>query len=154
MGDGGGSHPRDNIALSWLSDELGLSFNWFDNIMKQREVQTEMFADLIEEHYEDKKICIFGKSFKPETNLTVGSPAILLKNILEDRGHEVFNWDPHVDDWDIVLDEEPCCYFIGTKHPEFISFPYEKGSVIIDPWRYISDIEGCMVIRYGDNIND
>ena len=97
---------------------------------------------------------ILGKSFKPETNLTVGSPAILLKNILEDRGHEVFNWDPHVDDWDIVLDEEPCCYFIGTKHPEFISFPYEKGSVIIDPWRYISDIEGCMVIRYGDNIND
>jgi len=154
MGDGGGCHPRDNIALSWLSDELGLSFNWFDNIMKQREVQTEMFADLIEEHYEDKKICILGKSFKPETNLTVGSPALLLKNILEDRGHEVFNWDPHVDDWDIVLDEEPCCYFIGTKHPEFISFPYEKGSVIIDPWRYISDIEGCMVIRYGDNIND
>ena len=154
MGDGGGCHPRDNIALSWLSDELGVSFNWFDNIMKQREVQTEMFADLIEEHCEDKKICIFGKSFKPETNLTAGSPAILLKNILEDRGHEVFNWDPHVDDWDIVLDEEPCCYFIGTKHPEFISFPYEKGSVIIDPWRYISDIEGCMVIRYGDNIND
>ena len=35
-GDGGGCHPRDNIALSWLSDELGVSFNWFDNIMKQR----------------------------------------------------------------------------------------------------------------------
>ena len=24
-------------------------------------------------------------------------------------------------------------YFIGTKHPEFTSFPFEKGSVIIDP---------------------
>ena len=32
MGDGGGCHPRDNIALSWLSDKLGVSFNWFDNI--------------------------------------------------------------------------------------------------------------------------
>ena len=46
MGDGGGCHPRDNIALSWLSDELGLKFNWFDNIMKQREVQTDWLADL------------------------------------------------------------------------------------------------------------
>ena len=50
MGDGGGCHPRDNIALSWLSDKLGVSFNWFDNIMKQREIQTEWFVDLIEEH--------------------------------------------------------------------------------------------------------
>ena len=30
---------------------------------------------------------ILGKSFKPETNITTGSPSILLKNILEERGH-------------------------------------------------------------------
>src|SRR5262249_6729878 len=30
MGDGGGCHPRDNIALSWLSRELGLSYDWFE----------------------------------------------------------------------------------------------------------------------------
>ena len=31
------------LTLSWLSDKLNLSFNWNDNIMKQREKQTEWF---------------------------------------------------------------------------------------------------------------
>ena len=47
MGDGGGCHPRDNIALSWLSEKLEMSYNWFDNIMIQRELQTDWFADLM-----------------------------------------------------------------------------------------------------------
>ena len=157
MGDGGGCHPRDNIALSWLSDELGLSFNWFDNIMKQREKQTEWLADLIEEHSDGLPINILGKSFKPETNIITGSPSILLKNILEERGHPVFMWDPYIDEpWEQIKSNyddsgnESQLYFIGTKHTDFTSFPYEKGSVIIDPWRYIPDIEGCEVIRIGE----
>ena len=56
MGDGGGCHPRDNIALSWLSDKLDLSFNWFDNIMMQRENQTDWLASLIEEQKENQEI--------------------------------------------------------------------------------------------------
>ena len=30
MGDGGGCHPRDNIALSWLAQKLNLSTDWFE----------------------------------------------------------------------------------------------------------------------------
>jgi UDPglucose 6-dehydrogenase len=154
MGDGGGCHPRDNIALSWLSDKLGLSFNWFDNIMKQREVQTEWLADLIEEHSAGLPINILGKSFKPQTNITTGSPSILLNNILEERGHAVFMWDPYVDGpfpTEYGEFDEPQCYFIGTKHEDFVNFPYEKDSIIIDPWRFIPDIYNCKVIRIGDN---
>ena len=151
MGDGGGCHPRDNIALSWLSDKLGVSFNWFDNIMKQREIQTEWFVDLIEEHRNGRDIKILGKAFKPETNIMTGSPSILLKNILEEKGHEVSMWDPHTDD-DSDNETESQLYFIGTKHPEFTSFPFIKGSTIIDPWRYIPDVEGCEVIRVGDRL--
>ena len=47
MGDGGGCHPRDNIALSWLAKKLNLSFNWYESIMSQRELQTEWLAKLI-----------------------------------------------------------------------------------------------------------
>jgi UDPglucose 6-dehydrogenase len=145
MGDGGGCHPRDNIALSWLSDKLGLSFNWFDNIMKQREVQTDWLADLIEETSFKYKGCadgypilILGKSFKPETNITTGSPSILLKNILEERGHkQVSMWDPYIDDRENESQQEPMIYFIGTKHPDFTTYSYNQGSIIIDPWRYI-----------------
>ena len=149
MGDGGGCHPRDNIALSWLSRELNLSHNWFDNIMKQREKQTDWLCDLVEEHCEDKKILILGKSFKSETNITTGSPSILLKNILEERGHKVSMWDPYVDIHKLLTGKEPMVYFIGTKHPDFTSYSYNQGSIIIDPWRYIPEQNNCEVIHIG-----
>ena len=98
MGDGGGCHPRDNIALSWLSDELGLRFNWFDNIMKQREVQTEWLVDMIEKESNGLPITILGKSFKPQTNITTGSPSILLSNILKERGLSATMYDPYIDE--------------------------------------------------------
>ena len=157
MGDGGGCHPRDNIALSWLSDELGLKFNWFDNIMKQREVQTEWLADMIEKESNGLPITILGKSFKPQTNITTGSPSILLSNILRERGLSATMYDPYIDepfdDWQDMseYDGVPQCYFIGTKHEDFVNFPFDDESIIIDPWRYIPDKEGCKVIRIGDN---
>ena len=157
MGDGGGCHPRDNIALSWLSDELGLKFNWFDNIMKQREVQTEWLADMIEKESNGLPITILGKSFKPQTNITTGSPSILLSNILKERGLSAIMYDPYIDepfdDWQDMseYDGVPQCYFIGTKHEDFVNFPFDDKSIIIDPWRYIPDKEGCRVIRIGDN---
>ena len=149
MGDGGGCHPRDNIALSWLSRELDLSHDWFENIMKQREKQTDWLCDLVEEHCEDKKILILGKSFKSETNITTGSPSILLKNILEERGHKVSMWDPYVDIHKLLTGKEPMVYFIGTKHPDFTSYSYNQGSIIIDPWRYIPEQNNCEVIHIG-----
>ena len=157
MGDGGGCHPRDNIALSWLSDELGLRFNWFDNIMKQREVQTEWLADLIEKEANGLPITILGKSFKPQTNITTGSPSILLFNILRERGLSATMYDPYIDepfgDWQDMSEYDglPQCYFIGTKHEDFVNFPFDDNSIIIDPWRFIPDKEGCKVIRIGDN---
>ena len=153
MGDGGGCHPRDNIALSWLSRELDLSYDWFENIMKQREKQTDWLCDLIEEHCEDKKILILGKSFKSETNITVGSPSILLKNLLEERGHKISMWDPYVDTHKLLTGEEPMIYFIGTKHPDFTSYSYNQGSIIIDPWRYIPKVDKCEVIHIGNRLD-
>ena len=153
MGDGGGCHPRDNIALSWLSDELGLRFNWFDNIMKQREVQTEWLADLIEYHHLPGEVIILGKSFKSETNIETGSPAHLLVNILKERNIETIHWDPYVDDYQLDIDR-PRTFFIATKHQEFATFNFPIESIIIDPWRYISEVDRCTIIKLGDNISE
>jgi UDPglucose 6-dehydrogenase len=148
MGDGGGCHPRDNIALSWLARELNLSMDWFENIMMQRERQTDWLADLIEQYGQpEDKVYILGKSFKPETNIQVGSPSILLKNILVERGHEVTMYDPWADE--TAPKFEKGVYFIGTKHPEFGEFDFPQGSVVLDPWRYIPDREGIAVVRIG-----
>lgn len=93
MGDGGGCHPRDNIALSWLARELDLSYDLFEALMISREKQTEWIAQLAMD--EDKPIEILGKAYKPETNLTVGSPALLLASFLEGYGYDFSHKDPY-----------------------------------------------------------
>jgi UDPglucose 6-dehydrogenase len=157
MGDGGGCHPRDNIALSWLARQLDLSYDWFENLMVCREKQTDWLADLVEEQhsrrsYPHKKVGIYGRAFKAGTNLTVGSPATLLENILKERGFDVQMYDPHVDmtacpfDWAGV-------YFVATNHSEFAdpSWRFPQGSIVIDPWRYIPKQGGVEVIPVGAN---
>lgn len=161
MGDGGGCHPRDNIALSHLSQKLNLSYDWFDSIMMQREKQSEWLANLVIDNSENRQINILGKTFKPETNLILGSPSLLLENILIEKQKKVFSWDPYVDDkYENICDKFNWTdnkilhvFFIGTKHPDFIKFKYPNNSIIIDPFRYIYNVKNSKIIRIGDNTN-
>jgi UDPglucose 6-dehydrogenase len=150
MGDGGGCHPRDNIALSWLARSLNLSYDWYENLMICREKQTEWLADLIIDQKQNTglPIVILGKCFKKETNLTVGSPSILLKNLLEERGEEVAMFDPWVDDVFPPI-SAPAVFFIGTNHDAFLQYDFPKDSVVIDPWRMIEKQEGVSLISIG-----
>jgi len=145
MGDGGGCHPRDNIAMSHLARELDLSYDFFDALMTARENQTDWLADLMEMH--DLPKVILGKAFKPETSLVAGSPSILLKNLLEERGHSVTLYDPHIDA--VCPEFGPSVFLIGTKHPEFEHFNFPVGSVVLDPWRYVAAQAGICVIPVG-----
>jgi UDPglucose 6-dehydrogenase len=149
MGDGGGCHPRDNIAMSWLARELPLSHDIFENLMVARESQTEWLADLMCSY--DLPKSIIGYSFKAETNLTVGSAAILLKAILEERGIRPFLYDPHVEGAQRDLARlKPHVFLIGAKHPEFTTLKFPKGSVVIDPWRYLpAQPEGVTLVPVG-----
>ncbi len=115
-----------------------------------RERQTEWLANLIEaEHcrrgFSHRRIGLYGRAFKAGTDLTVGSPAILLENILKERGFEVSAFDPYVDEGKCAFDWAGV-YFVSTRHHEFASpaWPFPAGSVVIDPFRYLpkrSDIE-------------
>lgn len=143
MGDGGGCHPRDNIALSWLARKLGTSFDFFEVLMVARERHCEWLADLINEHRGDLKVFILGRAFKPETNIDVGSPSRLLSEILNVRGV------PHViaDHLHPVIG---ALYFIGTRHESYASYSFPPGSIVIDPFRYIPSMPGVKVIRIGE----
>jgi UDPglucose 6-dehydrogenase len=146
MGDGGGCHPRDNIALSWLAKRKNLSYDIFESIMMAREEQSGWLVDLMCEHKLPK--VILGRSFKPETAIILGSPSILCKNLLEARGHSVSMYDPYID---IKLPSfKPSVFLIGTKHKQFVNFIFPAGSVVIDPWRYIEPTSGVKLIRVGD----
>ena len=158
MGDGGGCHPRDNIAMSWLAKEHDLSFDFFETLMEGREMQTEWLAELLMKTSEESGLPPFmlGEAFKEQTNLTVGSPAILMKNIIEERwGVDVPLHDPHTQQThphEVECPAEPHVFFISTKHGEFTEYKYPDGSIIIDPWRYIPDMDGVTVHRLGENL--
>lgn len=143
MGDGGGCHPRDNIAMSWLASELGLSHNFFEDIMAARENQTKFLISLIESAHNltGLPIIILGKAFKPETDLTTGSPAMLLSYMLPYDHIHVEDIGPDI--------TTPAVYFIGTKHARYIGYSFPTGSVVIDPFRYIPEQKGVTIIKIG-----
>ena len=144
MGDGGGCHPRDNIAMSWLSNRLGLEYNYYDFIMKKREKQTEFLADLIiqEANKTGKHISILGTAFKPNTNIETGSPAVLLKNLLLAKGYDVATFDPHLNPANTWQCQTDYIYFIGCKHDCFENYEFNDSCIVIDPHRYIKK-ENC-----------
>lgn len=150
MGDGGGCHPRDNIALSWLSRELNLPFDWFENIMLQREIHTEWLADKVEAWIETTKLPVVmcGTAFKRGTNLEIGSPAVLLLNILKERGIEAECFDPHVMP-DKPMPDKASIFFIGVNHENFENMRFPKGSVVIDPWGIVEEQDGVQLVRIG-----
>lgn len=130
MGDGGGCHPRDNIALSYIADQVWLSHNIFEDLMEAREDYEDYHAQQAIKASKKSKLplIILGRSFKPETQIETGSPALLMANIIDDYGYPF----EHVED----LPEYPkAVYFIATNHKRYKEIDFPEGSIIIDPFK-------------------
>src|SRR5215472_4088501 len=129
MGDGGGCHPRDNIAMSWLARRLNLSFDWFESVMSAREAQAAWLAQLMNDYALPKGLV--GYAFKADTNLCVGSAALLVESILRESGHDVFKYDPPVEGRVRDLTAlEPHVFLLGAKHSQFEDLRLSRGSVL------------------------
>ena len=143
MGDGGGCHPRDNIALRYMAQELGIGYDLFDAIMNAREKQAKNLADklvaLAKEH--QLPIIILGKAYKPDVDYEDGSTSILTGHFCAEQGI--------VPEYDQPVPYK-AVYLLGHmgKHHDY-KFP--KGSVIVDPWRaYVAKDESIAVVHYGN----
>lgn len=136
MGDGGGCHPRDNIALRYMAENLGLGYDLFDAIMKAREVQAENIAKkLARLSYEyNLPVIIMGKSYKPGVDYSEGSTSIMVGYYLEQQGYEVT--------YDNINTQ--AIYLLG-HYNSFVDTVFPVGSVILDPWRQRKD-----AIHYGN----
>jgi UDPglucose 6-dehydrogenase len=140
MGDGGGCHPRDNIALRWLAKEYDLGYDLFDAIMKARELQAFNIAKKLIEIKNNNlnlSIVIMGKSFKPGVPYTEGSYTLLI-------GHFLKDYDLKYD-----LIEGPAIYMLGHRSV-FNETNFPKGSIVLDPWRERNKPD---TIYYGSKTN-
>lgn len=150
IGDGGGCHPRDNIAMSHLARKLNLSPDLFESIMTARERQTNWIASIALESSAASglPIVVLGRAFKPEVNSSVGSPSLLLLNLLESEGARVSIYDPVIDGEDEVP-AGPAVYVLRTRHEIFKDWDFERGSIVIDPWRYVDAADGVVLRSLG-----
>ncbi len=129
MSDGGACHPRDNIALSWLAREIKLSHDIFQDLMFAREDFEEYHADLAIRCSKEKRLplILLGKAFKPDTDIQTGSAALLMANILREKGYP---FSHHED-----LTRLPAAvYFIATDHKRYRDYKFSKESIVINPF--------------------
>lgn len=150
MADGGPCHGRDQMAMSYTAQKLGLRFNIFDTINHGRDAQTGWLADLILRHRAGRPVVLLGMAFKPNTNQTQGSPAVLLANILRQRGVFPITHDPVLRPDAEIPADRPALYFISTRWNEYKNFAFKPGDTVIDPWRMLSRVpEGVEYIPVG-----
>jgi UDPglucose 6-dehydrogenase len=150
MGDGGACHPRDNIALRFMAEELDLGYDLFDAIMRAREVQAENMARTLLKY--GKNVTIIGKAYKPGVHYTNGSSSMLVGYYVEQHGGIVNYYDEHTGDTDL---EEGWTevYLIGywDKYVENLTFSIDNIATFVDPWRRLStDKVSGHVIHYGN----
>ena len=160
MGDGGGCHPRDNIALRYMAQELNLGYDLFDSIMTAREIQAENLAKFLVDIANEKNMPIYihGKSYKPGVPYTDGSYSLLVGHYCEHHGFAPTYLDPLTGD--TRYPDEPCVMlmahsatttyeYTGKQNKDEIYCAIPLGSIIVDPWRKIKSSVNT-VIHYGN----
>jgi UDPglucose 6-dehydrogenase len=132
MGDGGACHPRDNIALRWLSKDLGLGYDMFESIMTAREKQAENMAIEILKHGEN--VFFTSDSYKPGTDMVDGSYSLLVQHYIKDHGGQIVNGI-----------DNPVHVIVRVHETDQVSA--DNNTIIFDPWRSYPPAQN--VIYYG-----
>ena len=129
MGDGGACHPRDNIALRYMAEQLHLGYDIFDSVMNAREQQARNMAIEILKH--GNKIKFSSDSYKPGVEYVDGSYSLLVQHYVKELGGVIVKDNPMV----VVRVHE--------------SDDIEPGNyTVFDPWRSYSGTN--RVVYYGN----
>jgi UDPglucose 6-dehydrogenase len=137
LGYGGSCFPKDIAAFIAIADQLGTPFHLLKEVQKINEHQFTRFLDAIREALwvlKEKKIAVWGISFKPNTDDVRSSVAVNIIEALVSEGAEVTAYDPKAMDKfkelpvaaKVKLAESPLeaargaeALIIATEWPEF-----------------------------------
>lgn len=146
MGDGGGCHPRDNIALRFMAEKLELGYDFFNMIMEAREIQAKNLAQrlVIEAEKANLPIVILGKSYKPGVEYLDGSSSILVGHYCEKdpKYRRKVTYD---------LEKLTKGVYLLAHTGRYLNYEFPSGSVVIDPWRsFKTSNKNVKVVHYGN----
>jgi len=97
LGYGGSCFPKDIAAFIAISDELGVPFTLLKEVERINVDQKERFLKAVREALwvlREKRIAVWGLTFKPDTDDVRCSVAIALVNDLVKEGAHVTAYDP------------------------------------------------------------
>jgi UDPglucose 6-dehydrogenase len=97
LGYGGSCFPKDIAAFIAISRQLGTPFGLLEEVQRINDRQFKRFLDALREALwvlKEKKIAIWGLSFKPNTDDVRSSVAIRLVETIVAEGAEVAVFDP------------------------------------------------------------
>ncbi len=97
LGYGGSCFPKDIAAFIAICDDLGVPFNLLKEVQRINRTQRERFIKRIRDTLwvlRDKKLAVWGLTFKPDTDDVRSSVAIDVVNDLLSEGAEVSVFDP------------------------------------------------------------
>jgi UDPglucose 6-dehydrogenase len=149
MGDGGPCHPRDNIALSWLFRQKGAGADLFTDVMRARQAYVEWLGNLFREYAGGLPLVLLGTAFKPGSDIQTGSSAVLMATLLNQAGAAVTVASTKAHLSTLSLPASAAAFFIGCPEPDFVGYPFPPGSVVVDPWCVVPDLDGVRVHRVG-----
>ncbi len=143
IGYGGSCFPKDVDAFIHISEVLGYDFNLLKEVRKINEEQRKLVIKKIKEGLwilKDKKVVLWGVSFKPETDDVRGAPSIDIIEDLLKEGAKVVAVDPQAldrlrevfkDRISYVLDKyeaakDADCILLTTEWDDFKDVDFKK----------------------------
>jgi UDPglucose 6-dehydrogenase len=162
LGDAGPCHPRDNIALRYMAEQLDLGYDIFNTIMHAREMQAKNLAEYMIQYHNATALPVYihGKAYKPDVAFTEGSYSLLVGHYLKEVGITPNYIDPLTEAINpisvkgIVLlahNRKVTYGYAGEVKTQEFYCDIEPGSIIIDPWRqYTTSDTNVKVIHYGN----
>ncbi len=135
-GYGGSCFPKDVKALIHLGKKNGLKMSVIEAVEevneRQKKILFQKLQELFPEGLQDKKIAIWGCSFKPETDDMRQAPSLILIQLLLDAGAQISLFDP------IAMPE--CKNLFQNKSISFCNEMYEASHnanalVLLTEWK-------------------
>ena len=134
-GYGGSCFPKDVSALIHISEELGFDPKILNAVEDRNQAQKHVLFEKLNKHFagnlKDKKIALWGLSFKPNTDDMREAPSRVIIGELVKRGAQVVAYDP------VAMKEAQHCLDLDFKgNPEGL----KKVSMVNDP---MIALDGC-----------
>jgi UDPglucose 6-dehydrogenase len=170
LGYGGPCFPRDNVALGFVANMLGVPADISTTTDRLNRSLSDRVATLFRQHIgHESTVAVLGLSYKPHSHVVEESAALALMRSCLRHGIRVIGYDPLARDGAnaelkgraVVLDTAADCLkqadvvLIATPDPEFANLSardFTDGSrrvVVIDFWRILAErLQGQPGIEY------